>query len=251
MLRTLRGDTPPWPDIHLSATGSPCAHAPAGLLGAGQKKVFSDHPISGKSPEHPRTIEGYWPVARSASSRRSTAHPPRTLRRQPAPQTAALTAKPSSAATARSLWEASLAISEALGDRSVTASQLVGLAGIKFSIDDGTALATAIEALQVATEAGNVDITVFALDTIAICAAAEAPDQAVRLAGAAASLRDALGGGPTLEAVGLPTARHQVSALLSPDVVEAEWQAGTEMSLDQASEFAHRLVDGVNCAAHP
>lgn len=142
---------------------------------------------------------------------------------------------------ARTLWEESLAISTEIGNRAMAASQLCGLSGIQFAQGDrATAMGTAFAALDMASAARSVPMTVFALEIISVCTVADEPRSGLRLAGAAASLRS-VAGGFTLEVAGLPTARDQASSLLSEDVVALEWSEGAAMSLQQAVNEAHIL----------
>lgn len=154
-------------------------------------------------------------------------------------------------AEARRLWETSLAISIELGNRAVAASQLNGLAGIQFAqADKEAALKSAREGLEMATAAGSLPMTVFALDTIAVCAVSDAPERSVRLAGAAAALRSVVGG-HTLAIVGVPTVRDQAASLLGDEVIEHEWEEGGKLSVEAAIVDARRLADTVAAAAPP
>ena len=142
---------------------------------------------------------------------------------------------------ARALWEESLAISTEIGNRAMAASQLCGLSGIQFAQDDrATAMCTAFAALDMASAARSVPMTVFALEIISVCTVADEPRSGVRLAGAAASLRS-LAGGFTLEVAGIPAARDQASGLLGNDAIEFEWSEGGAMSLQEAVNEARLL----------
>jgi predicted ATPase/DNA-binding SARP family transcriptional activator len=142
---------------------------------------------------------------------------------------------------ARPLWEESLAISTEIGNRAMAASQLCGLAGIQFAQGDrATAKGTAFAALEMATAARSVPMTVFALEIISVCTVADEPRSGVRLAGAAASLRN-VAGGFTLEVAGIPTARDQASTVLTEGAMELEWNEGAVMSLQQAVNEAYQL----------
>ncbi|MFQ5967053.1 MAG: adenylate/guanylate cyclase domain-containing protein [Acidimicrobiia bacterium] len=144
---------------------------------------------------------------------------------------------------AQALFERALDISLELGNSSLAASQMVGLAGLLFQGGDvRSAQETAAAALGMAIEVKNAHIQVFALDGVASFAAPATPAGAVRLAGAADSLREAQGGGWSLDSFGIENARVSVAELLPDDDIERAWEEGRGMSLEEAIDYARRLV---------
>ena len=75
---------------------------------------------------------------------------------------------------------------------------------------------------------------VMALDWVAVFTAAEEPEQAVRLAGAADALRGTLGGGMRPEGVGLQSVRDLAAESLEPDRLEDVWDEGRQLTLEEA-----------------
>ncbi len=150
-------------------------------------------------------------------------------------------------AAARPLWEASLAISRELGDQPLAVTQLVGLAGIAFHEGNRReALRIAVGALEEATELENVQLAVWILDFIAAFAAPSTPEAAVRLAGAASSLRHVTGGGMFLEPLDIEDARSAAARVLSPESLEQAWVEGGAMTLEQAVDHANGLEELVS-----
>ena len=144
---------------------------------------------------------------------------------------------------AHTLWETAMDISLELGDSALAASQMVGLAAITFQEGNvHQAQETVAAALDMAIEVNNTHIQVFALDAIASLAVPNAPARAVRLAGAADSLREAQGGGWTLDSVGTDNAKSAVIGPLGEDEIERAWDQGSAMSLKEAIEYARQLT---------
>ncbi len=145
-------------------------------------------------------------------------------------------------AAARPLWETSLAISRELGDQALSITQLAGLAGIEFHEGDRSeAVRIALGALEDASDLHNVALVVWLLDFIAAFTAPTAPETAVRLAGAAHSLRQTAGGGVPLEPLHIEDARSAAARLLSPENLEQAWTEGRAMTLEQAVDYANQL----------
>lgn len=148
-------------------------------------------------------------------------------------------------AQARPLWEESLAISLELGNRVVAASQLCGLAGIEFAQgNEAAALHTALKGMEMALDAGSLPMAVLGLEVISVSTAPREPAHAVRLAGAAAALREVVGG-HTIEPFGVPTAIDQARSVLEEGAIEYEWHEGNGMSLERAVGYARWLADTV------
>ena len=148
---------------------------------------------------------------------------------------------------ARTLWEESLVIARESGDQTLAATQLVGLAGIAFHEGNREeALRIVLGALEEATHLQNVHVTVWMLDFVAAFAAPTAPEAAVRLAGAADSLRKEAGGGILPESLDIEDARSAAARVLSPESLEQAWAEGRAMTLEQAIDQAEELGDLVS-----
>jgi predicted ATPase len=145
-------------------------------------------------------------------------------------------------AAARPLWQAALGISRELGDQHLAITQLIGLAMCVFEDGDvGEALSIALEAVNEATDAENVQLAVWMLDFVAAFAASAAPEGAVRVAGAVEALRQQAGGGMPLAPLDLEDARSVAARVLSPESLDQAWAEGRAMTLDQAVECAKEL----------
>ena len=145
-------------------------------------------------------------------------------------------------AAARPRWEASLAISRDLGDQNLAVTQLIGLAVCEFH--DGNheeALQIAVDALDEAADAQNVQLAVWMLDFFAAFAASTTPEAAVRLSGAVDSLRRVLGGGKRLEPLGIEEAPFAASGVLDPKTLGEAYDEGRVMTLEQAVDYAKDL----------
>ena len=149
-------------------------------------------------------------------------------------------------APARELFEESYAISLEYDNRTLALTQLAGLSALTCQMGDpDEALRIAMKGVDEAVELHNVHIAVWMLDLVASFTAPGAPVEAVRLAGAADSLRREAGGGLVPESVDIADARTLASEVLSSERLEEAWLEGEAMGLDQAVEQAHlaaRLV---------
>jgi len=143
----------------------------------------------------------------------------------------------------RDLWEAALEIAVRLEDRALVASETVGLAAIMFlQGDTRDAMREAASALDMAIDASNAHTQVFALDTIASFSASAEPARAVRLAAAAETLREAHGGGWTLDSFGIENAQTAVADVLTEEEIARAHEEGSGASLPEAVELAHLLL---------
>lgn len=147
-------------------------------------------------------------------------------------------------AAAQKLYEESLAIARESCDQSLANTLLLGIA--IFTFHQGKpkeALRILVDAVEEATEAQNVHLTVWMLDFIAALAVSTAPESAVRLAGALDSLRQEAGGGILPESLGIEDAKVAAAKVLSPESLEQAWAQGRAMSLEEAVGQAHQLED--------
>jgi len=145
-------------------------------------------------------------------------------------------------AAARPLWEAALAISRELGADSLAVTQLAGLAGIEYHTGSrDKAARIALDALGLACDLHNVGLCVWLLDFIAAFTVEDRPAMAVRVAGAADTLRRASGGGMRVEDLHIEPARAAAERLLGPADLETAWAEGCALSLEGAIEAACSL----------
>jgi predicted ATPase len=146
-------------------------------------------------------------------------------------------------ARAQALFEASLAISLEGPDRALSASQVVGLAGIAFQRGDTRqAQQECARALDMAIASGDAHTQVFALDAIASLCASSQPEHAAQLAAATEALREAHGGGWTLEMFGIPTVASIAAGTLDERQLAAAQKAGVETSLEEAVALARLIL---------
>jgi len=149
-------------------------------------------------------------------------------------------------AAARPLWEASLMISREFGDQHLAITQLIALAICVFHEGDRReAQRIALEAVEEAADAQNVQLAVWMLDLFAAFVAPAAPGPAVRLAGAVDALREAAGGGKQLEPLDIEDARIAAARELSSETLEHAWAEGRTMNLEQAVEYAKEVWSSV------
>jgi predicted ATPase len=147
-------------------------------------------------------------------------------------------------ASAQELYEESLVIARTSGDQPLAATLLLGIAAFVFHQGDlKRALSMLLEAVGEATELHNAHLTVWMLDFVAAFAASTAPEEAVRLAGAVHSLREAAGGGMRPEALDVENARSAAARVLAPAQLNQAWAQGRELSLAEAVSQAHLLND--------
>jgi predicted ATPase len=141
----------------------------------------------------------------------------------------------------RQLHEEVLAVARATGDDMVAALQLEQLATIALE-EDGrpdVALDIAREAIQVARRAGQPTLVVEALTAVirALSRSGEAPT-AARLLGAAARLRDEMGGSSAWVGEVIEEQRAALRNELGDEPFEAAWEDGRRLSTDAAVALA-------------
>ncbi len=150
-------------------------------------------------------------------------------------------------AAAQKKYEEARVIALATGDLSLASTLLLGVAVFLFHQDKrGEAMSLLLEAVDEATELQNVNLTVWMLDFVAAFATSTHPEAAVRLAGAADSLRQAAGGGILPESLDVEDARSAAERLLDPEGLKRAWAQGRAMSLEEAIGQAHQLGDLVS-----
>jgi DNA-binding NarL/FixJ family response regulator len=143
-------------------------------------------------------------------------------------------------ATARAQHEESLAMRRECGDQWGIAHSLSDLADVALAQGEyQTARKSLMESLSIFQELGDRQTAVHCLEGFAAVAAAHSqPERAVRLLGAVAAVRDAMGGPGSparranLERI-LAGAHHSLSA----EAYAAAWAAGRAMPLDEAVDY--------------
>jgi hypothetical protein len=88
----------------------------------------------------------------------------------------------------------------------------------------------------------HVSFTVMAVDWIAALVVAGNPQAGVRMAGAAAALRSALGGGMRPESSGLEGVRQIAGRSLDDETIERLWTEGGLLGLDEAVQYARDII---------
>jgi predicted ATPase/class 3 adenylate cyclase len=142
---------------------------------------------------------------------------------------------------ARSHHEESLTISRVLGDRRGVASALIDLGKIaEQQADFATAWSCYENGLSISRELGNKEYIAEALEGIATLAAVQAqPGRALRLAAAAAALRDVIGARlPTAELERLDRGLEPARQMLTSAASASAWFEGQSMTLEAALEYA-------------
>jgi predicted ATPase/class 3 adenylate cyclase len=142
---------------------------------------------------------------------------------------------------ARPLWEKSLVIAQEAGDVIEATMKRLAIASIDFNLGRRQeALQNSLEALDM-LGLKSLTYTIMALDWVAALAVHGDPEGGIRLAGAAAKLRAALGGGMRPEDSGLESARAVGARHLEASTLARIWAEGEQMNLDQAVACAHTL----------
>ena len=145
-------------------------------------------------------------------------------------------------AAARQLWLECLELARESGDQALALTQLVGLAAMTFLLGDlPGAMEIALGGIDEALEAQNIHMVVWMLDLVATFGVPVSPKAAVRLAGAADSLRREGGGGMVVESLEFDDARSAAADVLSPTEIARAWADGKAMSLEESVAEAHEL----------
>ncbi|MBP7691998.1 MAG: tetratricopeptide repeat protein [Anaerolineales bacterium] len=144
-------------------------------------------------------------------------------------------------AEARAQLEESVAVRRALGDKWGIANALSSLTNLLIHLGQFDGVRGMLEeSLRLNLELGDRTAIAYCLEDFASLAAAhQQPERALRLAGAAAALRAAIGGPlPTGEQTLLDHTLEPARAGLSPETAAAYWQAGLALSLETATAEA-------------
>jgi predicted ATPase/class 3 adenylate cyclase len=133
------------------------------------------------------------------------------------------------------LWTEARSVYARLGDEAETRQTDVAIAAVMHQLG-GTEEAIALcgATLEAMVEAGDVAGTIEALDFLASITAADGPENALRLAGGADQLRSEAGGGLSADSVGLEPVREIAAAEMDPVAIDAAWDEGKRLSLEEA-----------------
>jgi predicted ATPase/DNA-binding SARP family transcriptional activator len=144
---------------------------------------------------------------------------------------------------ARDLWAEAHAIAREAGDLALASTQLVGMASLTFHLGDtAEAMRIVSEGVREAFEMKNAHVAVWMLDFVAAFAAAQAPEGAVRVAGAVDALRQEAGGGMVPASLDVADARTIASTLLDPEALDRAWSEGRPLSLEEAVSEGRALA---------
>jgi non-specific serine/threonine protein kinase len=105
--------------------------------------------------------------------------------------------------------------------------------------NDRAAQSDAEESLVLFREADNPSGVAAGLQTLgALATFAGRFERAIRLAGAASSITESIGGGAPPELLAVADPREGARSALSEDAIEKAWEEGRAMSLDEAVAYA-------------
>jgi tetratricopeptide (TPR) repeat protein len=140
----------------------------------------------------------------------------------------------------RTLAEESLRLHREMGDRFGATDALHTLGRTAFAQDDlATAEESFLEALANDEEVGNRTGMAIVLDNLAAKSRVDGQHlRALRLAGASEAIKEAAGGHAPQTLIDLPDPREAARETLDEAAVEAAWEEGRAMTLDQALAYA-------------
>ncbi len=140
-------------------------------------------------------------------------------------------------------WQEVTMVYEEAGDRGEALQSRAGVAAIAHQLGrTDEALQKLGEILGEMAAMGDITGTLMVLDTISMVLASRDPERAIRLAGAAAAMREDLGGGFTLESFGFPTAREVAADRMAEPALESLWVEGSRLDLDAATELGREIT---------
>jgi tetratricopeptide (TPR) repeat protein len=141
---------------------------------------------------------------------------------------------------ARAQAEEALRLHQDLGDIFGIHGDLYVLGRVLTETGDlDTAREIFLETLRMAEHIGSSTEVALSLDLLAIQdALGGRPVKAMRLAGAAAAIKDSIAGEAPPELLDLPDSRERASSMISEEEVKAAWDEGRAMSVDEALAYA-------------
>jgi len=93
-------------------------------------------------------------------------------------------------------------------------------------------------------DADDISGTIMAIDFLAAVSGATNAEPAVRLAGAADSLRAEAGGGLSAESVGIEPARSAGASSMDATAIDTAWSQGQTLTLEEAVVLAREIAAG-------
>ena len=141
---------------------------------------------------------------------------------------------------ARSEAEEALHLHKALGDVFGVHGDLYVLGRAATDAGDlDAALELFLETLGMAEHMGSSTGLALSLDLLAVLDAYRGkPDRAMKLAGAAAAIKDSIAGEAPPELLDLPDSRAQARSLITDEEIKAAWDDGRALSVDEALAYA-------------
>jgi predicted ATPase/class 3 adenylate cyclase len=138
------------------------------------------------------------------------------------------------------LSEESIAIFRQTGNRFALADGLQGLAQVHHLVgNDRAAQWDAEESLVLFREADNPSGVAAGLQSLgALATFAGRFERAIRLAGAASSITESIGGGAPPELMAVADPREQARSTLSKEAIDRAWKEGQAMSVEEAVAYA-------------
>jgi non-specific serine/threonine protein kinase len=143
-------------------------------------------------------------------------------------------------ASGRALWEEAIEATHAAGNRfwEISGEYLLGWIETREGRFE-VAHAHYLRSMQIAVELGDKTAVALALNGLADMALEqEQYERALRLAGAAQSIRDELGGGAPPESMRARDPREPGARAIGTDAAEREWRAGLELGYEDALRYA-------------
>lgn len=143
---------------------------------------------------------------------------------------------------ARPLMVEAINAMEKLGNQYEKANLILGLGYIQMKEEDyDTSEATTLEGVGIYHSLGDLSGVALGLDCLAeVALRREQGDRALRLAGAAAAMRDQIGGGVPLDAMHLRDPRDVLAGTLEVEAIGELWEEGKTMTLESALAYARR-----------
>jgi predicted ATPase/class 3 adenylate cyclase len=141
---------------------------------------------------------------------------------------------------ALAMAEESLALVRETGNRYALADSLAGMGEVYRVVGDGDAACRAhCQALTIFSEVGNPTGITLTLEEMAMVDTMDGRyERALRLGGAAAALKERIGGGPPAPLMRMTEAYETARRGLDPDTAERAWGEGLQMDTDKAVAYA-------------
>jgi tetratricopeptide (TPR) repeat protein len=141
---------------------------------------------------------------------------------------------------ALSMAEESLALVRETGNRYALADSLAGMGEVYRLVGDGQSACKAhCQALTIFAEVGNPTGIALVLEEMALVDTMDGRyERALRLGGAAAALKERIGGGPPAPLMRMTEAYEESRRGLDPETAERAWAEGLQLDTDKAVTYA-------------